>query len=654
MSRGAALASLVAVLLLTAPAAPAAGEQLNGTVTSAGQGLGGFTVRLLQATPGAQRPRALGTARSRADGSFALRYRGADSNAVHYLVAARPGGAAEAGYAVPASSYRLAATLGDGAVPRRAALTDRSTVATGFALAQFLRGGGFSGKSPGLENAAAMSANLVTPRSGEPAPVLRRFPNGNSTSALATFNSLANLVAGCRRQGNACARLLALSVPGKAAAADTLAAVSAIARNPWQDPAPLFRLSRQVPAPYVPALAGGEQPDAWTLALRFEGAPKTMTGPGNFAIDAEGSLWVVNNYEYSREPKGGPCGGELLLRFAPDGHVYPGSPYEGGGLSGGGFGVAIAPNGRVWVANFGFAARGCEKAPPHNSVSLFTASGLALSPNASPASGGGFTAGELDWPQGIASDRGGNLWIANCGNDSVTRYPGGLPLANSNLGPAGLERPFAIAIGDDGRAFVTGNGNGRVGVYNNDGTLSSVVSGHGLSRPLGVATDSRGYAWIANSGKIVSPCASVGASFGEGGAGTITLLEPDGTPAGPEPLRGAGMTIPWGVAVDGDDTIWVANFSGQRLSQLCGTQPQSCPPGHRRTGASISPNRSGYGFDGLVRNTGVAVDPAGNVWLANNWKNKAIQTNPGGYQIVAYLGLAAPVKTPVIGTPQRP
>ena len=71
-------------------------------------------------------------------------------------------------------------------------------------------------------------------------------------------------------------------------------------------------------------------------------------------------------------------------------------------------------------------------------------------------------------------------------------------------------------------------------------------------------------------------------------------------------------------------------------------------------GAAISPAGTGYRFDGLTRNTGVSVDPSGNVWLVNNWKNAPIQTNPGGYQIVAYLGMAAPVKTPLIGVPEQP
>ncbi|MGH8986150.1 MAG: hypothetical protein ACRDY6_20085 [Acidimicrobiia bacterium] len=45
-----------------------------------------------------------------------------------------------------------------------------------------------------------------------------------------------------------------------------------------------------------------------------------------------------------------------------------------------------------------------------------------------------------------------------------------------------------------------------------------------------------------------------------------------------------------------------------------------------------------------MRNTGVAIDPSGNAWLANNWLEIPLQTNPGGHEIVAFLGLASPVQ----------
>ena len=66
----------------------------------------------------------------------------------------------------------------------------------------------------------------------------------------------------------------------------------------------------------------------------------------------------------------------------------------------------------------------------------------------------------------------------------------------------------------------------------------------------------------------------------------------------------------------------------------------------------MSPASDGYGFDGLVRNTGAQVDPSGNMWLTNNWEFVPLQTNPGDRQPVVAVGLAAPVRTPLIGLPR--
>ena len=55
-----------------------------------------------------------------------------------------------------------------------------------------------------------------------------------------------------------------------------------------------------------------------------------------------------------------------------------------------------------------------------------------------------------------------------------------------------------------------------------------------------------------------------------------------------------------------------------------------------------------------MRNTGVAIDPSGNVWLVNNWRMAPNPANPGGHQVVVFLGLAEPVRTPLIGAPRTP
>jgi hypothetical protein len=426
---------------------------------------------------------------------------------------------------------------------------------------------------------------------------------------------------------------------------------------------------------FTRGVAPGERPDAWTLALRFEGRPRGMDGPGNFAIDAQGNLWVANNYEYSRKSRQPTCFGRQLFRFTPTGRYFPGSPYESGGTSGVGFGITIDKNSHVWVGNFGFEGAGCRKEAPHNSVSEYTANGEALSPDLTRAGikrnkqgelvetyRGGWEVGDIFWPQATVADVNNNIWVANCGNNSVTTIPNGepglavnYPESHFSLPGFGFSRPFGAATDDEGNVYVGGNGSASVVKIGPRGEVLDRFQGGGLHRPMGLATDSRSNVWVANSTWVVAPC--VGQFHPQGGpgeGGSVTLIGSNGAVSQQSPYRGGGLKNAWGIAVDGEDNVWVANFSGNRLSELCGTQTGNCPAGKRRTGAPISPQGTGYGFDGLVRNTGVAIDPSGNVWLTNNWKNVPIQSNPGGYQIVAYLGLAAPVKTPQIGEPEQP
>jgi hypothetical protein len=89
-------------------------------------------------------------------------------------------------------------------------------------------------------------------------------------------------------------------------------------------------------------------------------------------------------------------------------------------------------------------------------------------------------------------------------------------------------------------------------------------------------------------------------------------------------------------------------------SPIAGTE--TCPPGVE-TGSPISPP-GGY-VGGLQIIFDVAIDRAGNVWVANNWNRpdegfkdvpqEALSTRFGGDGTVVFFGLAAPVKTPLIG-----
>ena len=665
-------ALLVAALLALAVLLPGAalGASGHGTINGSVP-MRGLGVQLWEVAPSGV-PIPIGYARSGRSGTFTLHYSRARSDTVDYLVAERPWGPVPRGELPPPAEYRIGAVLPEGLPPRRVIVNERTTVALGFTMAQFfppqLGSVQIFGKGPGLRNAAAMSGDLVG-LDGGLSEVLRTFPNGRSDSTLATFNTLADLLALCRNPGAGCTRLLQLAhVPGQQfEARDTLEATEIIARNPWHDAAGIGRLAKIAPKLWTPTLTQDETLAAWTLALRFEGDPPGLDGPGNFAIDANGNLWVANNYAYSRQSRKPACYSDKVFRFTPTGQTYPGSPYVGGGLSGVGFGVTIDPTNRVWLGNFGFEGVGCETPADHFTASAFGPSGRAISPPE------GWNVGGISWPQGTISDQRGNIWLANCNNDSVTEItpprllsPTGAPPSALNFGSAQItagssltfERPFADAVNAKGEVFVTGNGSSTVARLSPSGRPLSLVTGGGLHLPMGIAGDSNGYMWVSNSKWVVAPCPGTAPKkqateqAGKGG-GNVTLLQPDGEVAPGSPITGGGLDNPWGIAVDADDHVWVANFGGRRLSELCGTDTAACPPGKRRVGAAISP-KSGYGFDGLVKNTGVAIDPSGNVWLTNNWKNVPIQTNPGGYQIVAYLGLAAPTAAPQIGPPQRP
>ena len=183
--------------------------------------------------------------------------------------------------------------------------------------------------------------------------------------------------------------------------------------------------------------------------------------------------------------------------------------------------------------------------------------------------------GPLSWPQGTKSDVDGNIRIASCGNDLFVTYPKGNHNRATITG-RGISRVFDVAQNTDGNIFVTANGGDQVFAFGSDGTPlpgSPFGDDSTFSKPLGAASDSLGNVWVSNSGVISIPCNS-----GEvlevpppdaAPSGSVVQVGPDGSLTR---YVGAGMTIPWGIAVDGDDNVWVANFSGERLSHLCGAR----------------------------------------------------------------------------------
>jgi hypothetical protein len=121
-------------------------------------------------------------------------------------------------------------------------------------------------------------------------------------------------------------------------------------------------------------------------------------------------------------------------------------------------------------------------------------------------------------------------------------------------------------------------------------------------------------------GENVDPIVTRTMSKQRGGDGSVTLLRPDGSEYPGSPFKGGGLSGPWAATIDGNDNVWISNFAAPNspITQLCGVRTENCPPG-MKTGDQISPP-GGYVGGGLQMQTDLAISPAGDVWVMNNWQ----------------------------------
>jgi hypothetical protein len=636
--------ALAAITVAASISSPASARSLRGVVQTGGtvatEPLANVGVTLFEAT--SARPTVLGEARTNGSGQFVIASPKNTSSSVFYV-------SANIGRGV-----KFVTVLGP-KLPASATINELTTVAASYSMAQFNKTGEISGNSFILQIAAGMNDNLVVPRTGESSPVLLASPNADETNSLRSTRSLANLVAACVHDPRLARNFLRLTKPplGKEPR-NTAEALANLARNPGQNVEEIYLLTRLARS-YEPSLI--KVPDAWTLTVKVNNSGDDSIlfgGPGNLAFDARGYAWVTNNVD-----QGTPYSSHVMMVLKPNGqpadgvHGTPVSPLTGGGLLGAGFGVAIDPQGSAWIGNFGWGnCVECDPSPDGNgSVSQFAASGTPISgPD-------GYQGGPVR-AQGMAFDSQGNLWISSFGNDSVYVFLHGDPNQSVGFQQEVGSGPFDVAVAADGSTWVS-NGLGlppsSVAKYALvDGALERQfrrLLGQGLR---GMSLDSVGNAWIASQGNDF-----------------VYALRPDGTEIGH--FGGGGMEGPWDTAVDGDDNVWVSNFGPLepgsnftcgRLTKLAGVHP---PPG-KITGDPISPP-TGYtvpsagsevllhngdplygpgappSFAPMMRQTGVVIDRAGNVWSVNNWKpdfDIDVAFNPGGDGIVIFVGLAPP------------
>lgn len=639
---------VLATIVLTVHQAAAADPMLlSGVVQTGGTGssqpLSNVNVTLFEAS--STLPATLGQATTDAAGRFSIRSPRSTSPTLFFV------------QADVSPEVTLLAILGPD-LPTAVTLNELTTVAASYALAQFFRTGVISGNAFGLRIAAGMNDNLVAPATGQSSTVLLNSPNADQTNSLRSTRSLANLLAACVKDPGVAASLLALTTPsGGRTPRTTAEALANLARDPGQNVDGIYALTL-LSDRYTPPLS--TKPDAWTVTVKVNDSgndDRLISGPGNITFDKHGYAWVTNNTF-----QGTPNSSDFNLVFKPNGQPADGrnetplSPLLGGGILGGGFGVAIDLYGSVWFGNFGWGTcSGCNPAPDGDgSVSLFTLTGMPVSPS------NGYQGGPVR-AMGMAADGAGNIWIGSNGNDSIYVFRDGNPRWSVGFQQYEGSQPFDVVLAADDTVWVT-NGGGFDGTYPSSVARYALVNGalqqrflHFVGKALkAMVLDSVGNAWIASQGDNL-----------------IYLFTPNGTEMGH--FNGGGIDGPWGIAVDGEDNIWVGNFGPLelgniftgRLSKLWGIH---APSGHK-VGDPISPStgytvptagsevllHNGeplYGSQGpacfipMLRQTALGIDQAGNVWSLNNWKPDfdidTIGQNPGGDGIIIFVGLAPP------------
>ncbi len=129
----------------------------------------------------------------------------------------------------------------------------------------------------------------------------------------------------------------------------------------------------------------------------------------------------------------------------------------------------------------------------------------------------------------------------------------------------------------------------------------------------------------------------------------------DGGTFVPTPITVDGLLGGWGLSVDGSDQIWVVSNNNDKLRD----------PSQGNIPAVIfvldGTNHNAGNLIGSFSNpalsivTAVQIDQSGNVWAVDNWNLESAPGDiRGGDGLVEFIGLATPVKTPLVGPPEVP
>jgi streptogramin lyase len=265
---------------------------------------------------------------------------------------------------------------------------------------------------------------------------------------------------------------------------------------------------------------------------------------GGLAVDGSGDVWVSDT-ENSR-----------LEEFNSKGEFVrtAGSYGEGADQFFSTYGLTIDSKGDLWATD-----TGNERVEEFNSEGVFlkmfgwgVANGEAKLETCTSSCRAGLQGpgnGEFYFPEGIAVDSKGDVFVADRGNHRVQEFSSELAWVRNISQAEEHEGPFYLTLDPNGNLWVTYSFDNKIGEFNNEGKLirtwGTAGSGPGeLSDPYGVGVGPEGDVWVAEYGnnrvQVFTPTGEYLYGFGSHGNG-----------------GGQFNDAPHGIAFSGTSTIYV-------------------------------------------------------------------------------------------------
>jgi uncharacterized protein (TIGR03437 family) len=374
-----------------------------------------------------------------------------------------------------------------------------------------------------------------------------------------------------------------------------------------------------------------------------DGGPATAASlwrPSGVAVDAAGNIYIAD-YQNSRIRKVTPGG--TITTVAGGGTGGDAGPATAASLNGPG-GVAVDAGGNLYIADTD--NNRIRKVTPGGTITTLAGNGQ----QGYSGDGGPATLASLKTPEGVAVDAVGNLYIADYQNKRIRKVtPAGVITTvagngaykcSGDGGPAtaaSLYSPMDVAVDAAGNLYIADQRNSRIRKVTPGGTITTVAgngvqgySGDGgpataasLRRPSGVALDAAANLYIADTDSHCIRKVTAG--------GTITTVAGNGRwgySGDGGPPTAASLYSPMDVAVDAAGNLYIADQRNSRIRKVT--------PGGTIT--TVAGNGvQGYSGDGgpataasLNLPYGVAVDAAGNVYMADYANRRIRKVTPGG------------------------